>query len=36
VPLVGGSWMVPSDLVAAGDWAAIAERARKASRLAGG
>jgi 2-dehydro-3-deoxyphosphogluconate aldolase / (4S)-4-hydroxy-2-oxoglutarate aldolase len=33
VPMVGGSWMAPSELVAAGDWAQIADRARLASGL---
>jgi 2-dehydro-3-deoxyphosphogluconate aldolase / (4S)-4-hydroxy-2-oxoglutarate aldolase len=33
VPVVGGAWMAPPDLVAAGDWSAIAERAARAGRL---
>jgi 2-dehydro-3-deoxyphosphogluconate aldolase / (4S)-4-hydroxy-2-oxoglutarate aldolase len=35
VGCVGGSWMVPADAVAAGDWARIEELARSAARLAG-
>lgn len=35
VGCVGGSWMVPTDAVAAGDWARIEELARGAARLAG-
>ncbi|MGV4987038.1 bifunctional 4-hydroxy-2-oxoglutarate aldolase/2-dehydro-3-deoxy-phosphogluconate aldolase [Streptomyces sp. NRAIS4] len=35
VGCVGGSWMVPADAVAAGDWARIEELARGAARLAG-
>ncbi|GAB2190618.1 bifunctional 4-hydroxy-2-oxoglutarate aldolase/2-dehydro-3-deoxy-phosphogluconate aldolase [Sessilibacter sp. MAH1] len=34
VACVGGSWMVPKDLVAAGDWQAITELAKEASKLA--
>lgn len=30
---VGGSWVVPTDLVAAGDWGAITELARQAATL---
>lgn len=30
---IGGSWMAPKNLVAAGDWAAIENLAREASRL---
>jgi 2-dehydro-3-deoxyphosphogluconate aldolase/(4S)-4-hydroxy-2-oxoglutarate aldolase len=33
VPMVGGSWMVPPDALAAGDWTAIEERARQAALL---
>jgi len=33
VPMVGGAWMAPADLIAAGDWAGIEERARRAARL---
>jgi 2-dehydro-3-deoxyphosphogluconate aldolase/(4S)-4-hydroxy-2-oxoglutarate aldolase len=33
VMCVGGSWMVPQDLVDARDWRAIAELARRASQL---
>ncbi|MGW7818004.1 bifunctional 4-hydroxy-2-oxoglutarate aldolase/2-dehydro-3-deoxy-phosphogluconate aldolase [Streptomyces puniciscabiei] len=33
VGCVGGSWMVPADAVAAGDWARIEELARGAARL---
>jgi 2-dehydro-3-deoxyphosphogluconate aldolase / (4S)-4-hydroxy-2-oxoglutarate aldolase len=33
VGCVGGSWMVPADAVAAGDWARIEELARSAARL---
>jgi len=33
VPMVGGSWMASSDAIAAGDWAGIEERARRAVRL---
>jgi 2-dehydro-3-deoxyphosphogluconate aldolase / (4S)-4-hydroxy-2-oxoglutarate aldolase len=33
VPMVGGSWMAPADLVAASNWVAISERARLASAL---
>ncbi|MGW1804160.1 bifunctional 4-hydroxy-2-oxoglutarate aldolase/2-dehydro-3-deoxy-phosphogluconate aldolase [Streptomyces sp. NPDC002078] len=35
VGCVGGSWMVPADAVAAGDWARIEELARGAAGLAG-
>ncbi|MEV6052186.1 bifunctional 4-hydroxy-2-oxoglutarate aldolase/2-dehydro-3-deoxy-phosphogluconate aldolase [Streptomyces sp. NPDC052107] len=35
VGCVGGSWMVPAEAVAAGDWARIEELARGATRLAG-
>lgn len=31
---VGGSWVAPNDLVAAGDWKAIEDLAREASQLA--
>ncbi len=30
---VGGSWIAPPDLIAAGDWATITARAQQASRL---
>jgi 2-dehydro-3-deoxyphosphogluconate aldolase/(4S)-4-hydroxy-2-oxoglutarate aldolase len=33
VVCVGGSWMVPRDRVAAGDWAAIGRLAREAAAL---
>jgi 2-dehydro-3-deoxyphosphogluconate aldolase/(4S)-4-hydroxy-2-oxoglutarate aldolase len=33
VPMVCGSWMVPADLVAAGDWAGITARAKRAAAL---
>jgi 2-dehydro-3-deoxyphosphogluconate aldolase / (4S)-4-hydroxy-2-oxoglutarate aldolase len=33
VPVVGGAWMAPADAIAAGDWAGITERARRASAL---
>lgn len=33
VPLVGGSWVAPVEAVAAGDWAGIEARARRAARL---
>lgn len=33
VGCVGGSWLTPRDLVAAGDWAAISELARAAAAL---
>jgi 2-dehydro-3-deoxyphosphogluconate aldolase/(4S)-4-hydroxy-2-oxoglutarate aldolase len=33
VMCVGGSWLVPRDLLAAADWAGIAELARAASEL---
>ena len=33
VACVGGSWMVPADAVAAGDWTRIAELARDAAEL---
>lgn len=33
VPLVGGGWMAPAEAIAAGDWAGIEERARRACRL---
>jgi 2-dehydro-3-deoxyphosphogluconate aldolase/(4S)-4-hydroxy-2-oxoglutarate aldolase len=33
VACVGGSWLTPSDAVAAGDWARITELAAQASRL---
>jgi 2-dehydro-3-deoxyphosphogluconate aldolase/(4S)-4-hydroxy-2-oxoglutarate aldolase len=32
VPVVGGAWMVPAEALAAGDWDAITERARRANR----
>ncbi|MEV6111663.1 bifunctional 4-hydroxy-2-oxoglutarate aldolase/2-dehydro-3-deoxy-phosphogluconate aldolase [Streptomyces sp. NPDC052109] len=35
VGCVGGSWMIPADAVAAGDWGRIEELARGAARLAG-
>ncbi|KOV71069.1 bifunctional 4-hydroxy-2-oxoglutarate aldolase/2-dehydro-3-deoxy-phosphogluconate aldolase [Streptomyces sp. MMG1121] len=35
VGCVGGSWMVPADAVAAGDWARIEQLAREAAGLAG-
>jgi 2-dehydro-3-deoxyphosphogluconate aldolase/(4S)-4-hydroxy-2-oxoglutarate aldolase len=35
VACVGGSWMLPADLVAAGDWARIEELAREAAQLRG-
>ena len=35
VPCVGGSWVAPAPLVAAGDWAAIEALARQAARLGG-
>jgi 2-dehydro-3-deoxyphosphogluconate aldolase/(4S)-4-hydroxy-2-oxoglutarate aldolase len=31
---VGGSWLVPADALAAGDWARITTLAREASALA--
>lgn len=34
VPVCGGTWLTPADLVAARDWAAITELARRASALA--
>lgn len=33
VPVCGGTWLTPADLVAARDWAAITELARRASAL---
>jgi 2-dehydro-3-deoxyphosphogluconate aldolase / (4S)-4-hydroxy-2-oxoglutarate aldolase len=33
VPLVAGSWMVPPEAIAAGDWAGIEAKAREAARL---
>ena len=33
VPLVGGAWMAPAEVIAAGDWAGIEARARQAARL---
>jgi 2-dehydro-3-deoxyphosphogluconate aldolase/(4S)-4-hydroxy-2-oxoglutarate aldolase len=30
---VGGSWMVPKDKIAAGDWAAITALAKEAAAL---
>jgi 2-dehydro-3-deoxyphosphogluconate aldolase/(4S)-4-hydroxy-2-oxoglutarate aldolase len=33
---VGGSWMVPADAMASGDWSRIEKLARKASALRGG
>ena len=36
VPMVGGSWLTPLELVEAGDWAAITKLAREASALANG
>ena len=33
VPVVGGSWMAPSELVAAGDWAAVRRLAERAAAL---
>ncbi|WBO66656.1 bifunctional 4-hydroxy-2-oxoglutarate aldolase/2-dehydro-3-deoxy-phosphogluconate aldolase [Streptomyces camelliae] len=35
VGCVGGSWMIPADAVAAGDWPRIEELARSAARLGG-
>lgn len=35
VPCVGGSWIAPADLVAAGDWGAIEAKAREAAGLSG-
>lgn len=35
VPCVGGSWIAPADLVAAGDWGAIEAKAREATGLSG-
>jgi 2-dehydro-3-deoxyphosphogluconate aldolase / (4S)-4-hydroxy-2-oxoglutarate aldolase len=34
VAMVGGSWMAPAEAIAAGDWAGIEERARRAAKLA--
>ena len=34
VPMVGGSWLTPSDLVARGDWTAITHLARDATQRA--
>lgn len=34
VPMVGGSWLTPLELVEAGDWAAITRLAREATELA--
>lgn len=34
VPCVGGSWLAPDELVAAGDWQAIERRARRAVDIA--
>jgi 2-dehydro-3-deoxyphosphogluconate aldolase/(4S)-4-hydroxy-2-oxoglutarate aldolase len=31
VPMVGGAWMAPPEMIRDGDWAGIAERARRAS-----
>ncbi|MFD0543716.1 bifunctional 4-hydroxy-2-oxoglutarate aldolase/2-dehydro-3-deoxy-phosphogluconate aldolase [Streptomyces mexicanus] len=36
VGCVGGSWMVPADAVAAGDWDRVEELAREAARLSAG
>jgi 2-dehydro-3-deoxyphosphogluconate aldolase/(4S)-4-hydroxy-2-oxoglutarate aldolase len=36
VPVVGGAWMAPAELVRDGDWDGITERARRASDLARG
>lgn len=33
VPVCGGTWLTPAELVAAGDWAAITELARRAAAL---
>jgi 2-dehydro-3-deoxyphosphogluconate aldolase/(4S)-4-hydroxy-2-oxoglutarate aldolase len=33
VPVVGGAWMAPPELVEAGDWDGVAERAARAARL---
>jgi 2-dehydro-3-deoxyphosphogluconate aldolase/(4S)-4-hydroxy-2-oxoglutarate aldolase len=33
VAAVGGSWLTPNDLVAAGNWTAIAALAREAAAL---
>jgi 2-dehydro-3-deoxyphosphogluconate aldolase/(4S)-4-hydroxy-2-oxoglutarate aldolase len=33
VPLVGGSWMVPADAIAAGDWQRIEHLAEEAAKL---
>lgn len=35
VQCVGGSWIAPADLVAAGDWGAIEAKAREAAGLSG-
>lgn len=35
VPCVGGSWVAPKSLIAAGDWAAIRDLAAEAAALAG-
>jgi 2-dehydro-3-deoxyphosphogluconate aldolase/(4S)-4-hydroxy-2-oxoglutarate aldolase len=34
VPMVGGSWLTPVDLVAQGDWAGISRLAREATQRA--
>jgi 2-keto-3-deoxy-6-phosphogluconate aldolase len=34
VPMVGGSWLTPLELVEAGNWAAITKLAREATELA--
>lgn len=33
VPVVGGAWMAPAELIKAGDWEGIAQRAQRASAL---
>jgi 2-dehydro-3-deoxyphosphogluconate aldolase/(4S)-4-hydroxy-2-oxoglutarate aldolase len=33
VPVCGGTWLTPADLIAAGDWDAITELARRAAAL---
>ena len=35
VPIVGGSWMAPSEVVAAGDWATVRSLAERAAAIGG-
>ena len=33
MPIEGGSWIVPTDAIVAGDWARITQLAREATQL---